>query len=112
MAKHGKRVKKKTIQFADSLYFYNKYKIIAGIQHSEGTNDQSLMQWVMNELREQNGDMDDFSAKGILSGLIIGGSENTAVTLYALRVYWRIILLYINACRRRWMTSSENVQSR
>ena len=75
---------KETIQIADSLYFNNKDKIIAGIQHSEETNDKSLMHWVMNELQQQNGELDDFTAKGILSGLIIGGSETTAVTLYAL----------------------------
>ena len=73
-----------TIKMSDSLYFNNKDKIIAGIEHSEETNDQSLMHWVMNELQQQNGDLDDFTAKAILSGLIIGGSESTAVTLYAL----------------------------
>ena len=75
---------KETIQIFDYLYFNIKDKIIAGIEHSEGTNDQSLMHWVMNELQQQNGDLDDLSAKGILSGLIIGGPESTAITLYAL----------------------------
>ena len=75
---------KETIKIADSLYFNNKDKIRARIGHSEGTNDQSLIQWVTNELRQQNGDLDDFTAKGILCALIIGGSETTAITLYAL----------------------------
>ena len=72
-----------TRKLADEMYLVNKEKIVARIGKS-GDSDQSMMHWVMDQLQQQEGGLDDDAAKGILSGLISGGAESTAVTLYTI----------------------------